>query len=104
MLASLRFMALATMLNAIRPRAIRLLISGRISLSHVAVMPRYTYVSSFSVIFPSTSTVDVMAIIVVTQAHVADYRMVAGVAYVSEHAPRFLRRLSYQDYDGKTSS
>ena len=60
-LAYLLFMMLATLLNAAHPSAMRILISGRRSPACVTVLPRYTYRSTFSMIFPSTTTVDVVA-------------------------------------------
>ena len=61
-LAFLFFMMLATLLNAAHPNAMRLLISGRRSPACVTVLPRYTYRSTFSMVFPSTATVDVVAL------------------------------------------
>ena len=61
-LAFLLFMMLATLLNAAHPSAMRLLISGRRSPACVTVLPRYTYRSTFSMVFPSTATVDVVAL------------------------------------------
>ena len=55
-LAFLLFMMLATLLNAAHPSAMRLLISGRRSPACVTVLPRYTYRSTFSMVFPSTAT------------------------------------------------
>ena len=55
-------MMLATLLNAAHPRAMRLLISGRRSPASGTVLPRYTYLSTFSMTFPSMVTVDVMAV------------------------------------------
>ena len=54
-------MMLATLLNAAHPSAMRLLVSGRRSPACVTVLPRYTYLSTFSMVFPSTVTVDVVA-------------------------------------------
>ena len=53
---------LATLLNAAHPSAMRLLISGRRSPACVTVLPRYTYLATFSMTFPSTVTVDVMEV------------------------------------------
>ena len=62
-LAFLFFMMLAaTLLNVAHPSAMRLLISGRRSPACVTVLPRCTYLSTFSMTFPSTVTVDVMAV------------------------------------------
>ena len=55
-------MMLATLLNAAHPSAMRLLISGRTSPACVTVLPRYMYLSTFSMTFPSTVTVDVMEV------------------------------------------
>ena len=60
-LAFLLFMMLAIMLNAVHPSAMRLLISRRRSPACVTVLPRYTYRSTFSMVFPSMATVDVVA-------------------------------------------
>ena len=60
--AFLLFMMLATLLNAAHPSAMRLLISGRRSPACVTVLPRYMYLATFSMTFPSTVTVDVMEV------------------------------------------
>ena len=61
-LAFLLFMMLATLLNAAHPSAMHLLISGRRSPLCVTVLPSYTYLSTFSMTFPYTVTVDVMEV------------------------------------------
>ena len=93
---------LATLLNAAHPNAMRLLISGRRSPSCVTVLPSYTYRSTFSMVFPSTATVDGVGTFIehylgLTQVHAEAYWF-AGEVYVSEHALQLLWRLSYQDY------
>ena len=107
-LAFLLFMMLATLLNAAHPSAMRLLISGRRSPACVTVLPRYTYRSTFSMVFPSTATVDVVALSLsinhlgLTQVHAEAYWF-AGEVYVtvSEHALQLLWRLSYHTSSAK---
>ena len=60
-LAFLLFVMLATLLNAAHPSETRLLITGRRFPACVTVLPKYTYLSTCSMIFPSTATVDVMS-------------------------------------------
>ena len=48
-------------LHFAHPSAMRILISGNRSPACVAVLPSYTYLATFSMMFPSTATVDVMA-------------------------------------------
>ena len=102
-LAFLIFMMLANLLNAAHPSAMRLLVSGRRSPACVIVLPGYSYRSTFSMVFPSTATVDVVVsslnITLVLLMHVhAEAYWFAGKVYVSEHALQLLWRLSYRIY------
>ena len=61
-LCTFLFTFILAVLNAAHTSAMRLLILGRRSPACVTVLPRYTHRSNFSMVFPSTATVDVVAL------------------------------------------